>query len=345
MNRKKISLALASAGLLTLALPGTVQAGALATSVLQMSGFSIEKSPGVAFDITTDFSIIVPASSASIDATYNGAGTSSAGGPSPTGQIDLLPVCNGPGCPGVVNNVFPYLTNPPAGQFVAADQNEGGTPVAGQVFPVGHPDAGKPIPVGAIVESGSWAILTGSAPGPNAAGANNQLSTTFVFSVAAAGAMTFKFDAKHYQESFLSADLNFPSSAQTSSQFFFKITSGGVVIFDFTPDGIAGNATGASAEVDPFTLNASTSRIAPFNQITGTTRILSCPGFGGGLGAACSGSFSATTGVLLPGVEYELNATLKTTAAAVVVIPEPGVLGLLGLGLLGLGTTLRRKTA
>lgn len=341
MMRKKLSLALAGAGLLTLALPGAVQAGALATSVLQMSGFSIEKSPGVAFDITTDFALIVPSSSASIDATYNGAGTSSAGGPSPTGQIDLLPVCSGPGCPGVANNVFPYLTNPPAGQFVAADQNEGGTPVAGQVFPVGHPDAGKPIPVGAIVESGSWAILTGNAPGPNAAGANNQLSTTFIFTVAAAGTMTFKFDAKHYQESFLSADLNFPSSAQTSSQFFFKITSVGVTIFDFTPDGIAGNATGASGEVDPFSLNASTSRIAPFNQITGTTRILSCAT----PGVACAGSFSATTAILTPGVEYELNATLKTTAAAVVLIPEPGVLGLLGLGLLGLGTTLRRKTA
>lgn len=343
MKLKNLSVALVGAGLAVAIAPPSF-AGALATSVLKMADFQLLHSDGSAYDITSDFRAIVPASSANIAASYNSPlGPTNAGGPTPTGQLDLAPVCAGPGCPGVANNAFPYLTNPPAGQFVAADQNESGSPVLGQVYPVGHPLAGLPIPLGATVESGSWAILSGEAAGPNASSATNALSTTFLFTLAQADSITFSFDAAHYQESFLSSNINFPGAAQTTSQFFFKITTtdpttgAQVTVFDFTPDGIAGNATGATAETDPFTLNTSTSRIAPFNQVTGEFRR-----FGAGPGVPRFDSFSATTGVLLAGVEYQLEATLKTTASAAFV-PEPGVLGLLGLGLLGLGVTMRRK--
>jgi len=331
----KHAYALVAAGLIAVGAPAASHASALATSTLDMTNFEILHSNGTIFD-TTDFNPLVPASSASISAAYNSAvGTTAAAGPSATGQIDLSPVCQGPDCPGVANNTFPALTAPPTANFVAADQNESGAPVSGL-----KDAGGNPISTGATVQSGSWAVLAGQAPGPNTSSANNQLNSSWRFALAGADSMTFKFDASLYQEAFTSLDSVFPSSAQTSSQFFIKITdqNTGAVLFNWSPNGVNGDGVGATAESDPFDLNAGISRNSPFNGqslLPGETA-----------GTPLSGSFSATTGVLaandLSGnpITYRLDATLKTTAAAVSV-PEPGILALMGIGLVGMAATQR----
>lgn len=331
MSYRKLSIALASAGFLSLAVTSPVQAGALATSVLQMDNFVILHSSGTAYDIS-DFQAIVPNSSANISANYNGANDSAAAPGTPTGQIDLLPVCVGPSCPGVVNNVFPQLTAPPLGNFSAADQNESGSPLTGQTL------GGVAIPLGAIVESGSWVILENQSAGPNATSATNQLSTQFAFTLLQADSLTFQFDAQLYQEAFLSPDINFPGQSITSSQFFFQIRNqAGTLIFDFSPNGVVGDGIGVNADIDPFSLNASAAINAPFNQIISPQQIIDSGGFG---------NYSATTAVLNAGELYTLTATLKTTAdASFVLVPEPGIMGLLGLGLLGMGIAVRRKSA
>ena len=198
---RKSTLALATVGALAAAIPGIASADALATSTLEMTNFRLLHSSGAVYDIS-DFFAIVPASSASISAVYNNnngtnVNNTLAGGPTPTGQIDLFPACSGPGCNqngslvhgvnfnGVLDNSFPKLnnpTNPTGSNFVASDQQESGSPLSGQI----DPSTGLAIPAGATVKSGSWTSLTGTSTGPNNAEANNQLNTTWQFTLAQA---------------------------------------------------------------------------------------------------------------------------------------------------------------
>lgn len=323
---KKTTIAVSGALALGLGVAGNANADTLATSVLRLSGLEFTSvDSGNQLDVA-DFEGLVFNSSADISATLSSGGTDSDTGNSSAGApINLQPVCVGD-CPAIADNAFPIISSSsgaPMTQFAAADQNEEGSPISG--FP-GIADS-------ATVESGAYVSLID--PDVGSATSDNDLSATFVFTLSEDGGVTISFDALAYLEAFASLGEVPPGNAQASYELSFDIQDDSGSIFAWAPDGDAGGITGGTETLDPFSLNTTISRNAPFTGVSFR---------GSALGSPNNGSFSATTGTLTAGTVYTLTAHMGSGANAqsAAAIPEPGVVALLGIGLLGLGFARRR---
>jgi hypothetical protein len=92
---------------------------------------------------------------------------------------------------------------------------------------------------------------------------------------------------------------------------------------------------------DPFNFNFDALlELFPISGAIGSTEAQSWNGLGGGLGLGVEGT-SGRSGLLIDGRFVE--ATSSLTVMRRVEVPEPGTLALLGIGLLGLGMSRRRK--
>ncbi|MDZ7594942.1 MAG: EDSAP-1 family PEP-CTERM protein [Thiobacillus sp.] len=317
MNRKLTSLALASLGVL--ALPTAAHAYVMASSVVEINNFTLSGSSGAPLT-ATDFSFLTFVTSAdqSVSLTGSGGGSDGDSASSSTGSINFDPICVGNGCSPIGNDLFPKLSAPPVtGNYAAADQLETGSPVAGI--------AGFTTP--AFVKQGTYVgIDLGSADGSTSA--NNNLNSSFVFSLTQSTGVTFDFDITAWLQVAMTSDEDFPGYASASASFTISI-------LDITPGG--GNPTVFSYNTalfgagEPLTLslNAPLPGMFPVYEVTRD---------------ATNVAFSVMTPTLTAGRLYQTSFR-STSQADAGRIPEPGVLALLGMGLLGLGLTRRRKLA
>lgn len=322
---KQTTLALVSAGLLALVLPGAAQAGVQAQSIMQLDNFLLKDSAGGVLD-ASDFGALLFTSTADIKATLGATSLVDQGSSDSGTPINLLAATVG--VPALADNTFPVFPIPvtAGNNFAAADQNEIGSPITG--LAVGTP---------AKVEAASYVSLDGA--GDGTAASNNGLNASFIFTVNGATAVTLEFDALAYLEAHSAPGELFPAnaSADYKLEFVLENLDANSIVMNWAPDGTI-NSGGASAlgvteNFDPFSLNASRSRNAPFN---GTSFV------GAALGTKNSGFFSATTGVLTAGTAYQLTIRMNTLADASR-IPEPATLALLGIGLVGMGMGMSRR--
>jgi len=355
MNFKKTTIALAAASVLSIGFASSVNAGVLATSIIEIENLTFTDAQGNALDFDTDFTL-PPAYTTTADSTAALGAIVDASGSLVGPNIDDQVRCVGT-CAAIVDNVFPVVTSPPVATYAAADQLEFGAPV------LNAPDgSGGVLALGATVSSATYVSLAGGDIDGSSTG-NNQMGSSFRFNLAGSGAVTMSFDAQSYLEAFISADEFAPANATADYSVYFRITdltAGGVTVFDWNPNGtIAPSSTdvGVNNEVDAFSLNDNLALNAPFGgfgmdvglQRTGLGDAGCLAALAGSdIGKNC-GAFSATTNALTAGTLYQLDARIESNADARTVIPEPASIALMGLGLLGLAggaaSRRRRKTA
>lgn len=292
---------------------GAANAGVLASTTFNITNFLLSNNGGATLALT-DFTALVATNNGGVEASLTGFG--SAGTtfnlPITDPNTDLTRACVGTCGLAPAENNFTVLTPPPVGQFSNADQQ-----LTGSALDLG---AGT---TGANARVRSDVSLTGE--GVGSANADVGLNATFIFSLVSDIIIGVDFNAAVDLRSFTDVGTVFPGNAQTSTALEIVLTrlSDGADIFTFNDN--AASDTGNCTLGIGRTLN----RNAPFNGLSSYS---------------CSGSYSALTPLLTAGTTYQLSIRQNVNADASFV-PEPGVLSMLGLGLLGMGAALRKRKA
>lgn len=354
MRLKPITSALANAGMLALlSASGSAQAGAMASAMVNMTDFTVQKATsdtgaGLAQVSAGDLVNLQFTSTMDYSANLNGSIKTVIDGVDLVGTegIDMTPICVGPACgaPLTTNNAFAQKPAADAngnntavvGNYAAADQVELGSPVAGLApYTLDAAHVGNSAYVGIADGSGSASSTS-----------NNNLNATWSFTTGFAGFMAFDFMVDAYIQAALGPLEGVGTTATASYNVSFSLTCSGFNIADDTTfcfDSVPVPAVSWEPDLFPSPLGQGRTTISLLGPNQAGTEDLEDTG-----GAIHMNSVDAL-GFWIPvniGKELVLSARINTEADVVrAAIPEPGVLALLGLGLFGLAAGLRKKVA
>lgn len=301
----------------TVALPLAASADVIAQSVLSLTNFQIKGDDGQALSFTDDFAGLVFNDNTDASATLGGTTVNDSLGSAVFGTLDLAQQWVNDGS--FAENDYTHHGPAPTTTVARGDTLLTGSPLA---------DAGQPL--GANADTLAEVQIQSSGTDGTST-SNLGLISTFEFSLNNSQMVTLAFDAEDYLIAALTADAAVPGSvAQASSGWSIDITESGNgnQVFEWTPDGLPGGIFGGTEATDDCDLSKTVAA-----QLPGQTAL-----------STCSGSFEATTGILNAGTFYTLNLRHTSEADATnVPIPEPSVLALAGLGLLGMGGAVSRR--
>lgn len=307
---------LAACAILGLASAGPSQADIFAASYLDITNFLIKDSGGNTLDYNNDFNSLSFTSSTDMDGSLSGAGSYSYSTPNATGGEDFAADCVGSGCNVLAENTFPLITGAQGATYVTSDQREVGSPITNL------PNFTQ---LGADVSQAAYASIATGDAGSGSSNVNNGLEAIWTFSLAQGGGISFDGDFRTYLEAFVGAGEIFPGKASGSTSFSITINdvdggSGGGTIFSVAPTAL-NQSVSANANGFGFDL-----------QLCG---VFTC-------GTELNSSFSFLTGPLVADNLYQLS--IRSNANVDIArVPEPGFLGIMGMGLLGGFSWMRRR--
>ncbi len=186
----------------------------------------------------------------------------------------------------------------------------------------------------------------------------NKSTTGFIVNIELidTASLRFDFNAFKYLQAALTADSEVPgSSAQATLNVVVTINDElGDTVFEWAPNGAVGTITGGTETADAFSLNQNIQTVFPGQSPTSTPSGCTISpvnmAVGTGFGNTCFGwdpldplafAFSAFSQDLGPGF-YTIGLSAKNSTA-ITSVPVPGTLALMGLGLLGFCSSLRRR--
>lgn len=308
---------------------GTAQAAALATSTVQVNNFQIFKTNNdaiagndVVLDRVTDFGSLEFTSSANIQNTFNGNSLSASTPSVATAAGTDLFIGQGNYAPQYTNNSFGVIssaTGSPIANFAVADQKELGAPITSL-------KDGSNVTYSSPANLGNATYVSMAGSGDGNASSTNTLGSSFTFVAAFSDILRFSLDVTSYLEAFVNGVS--PTAAGASFNVTFTLvdnTTGGILLGQLINGQLFGEGVGGSV-----------SALSPINN--GIAKFS-----GSALGVANTTHLDLLThAALVAGDSYTLSANTTSTANAITV-PEPTILALMGIGMIGMASFRRRQ--